>query len=60
MVRPTKKLKITISKSFNGDWEAIRISSDDMVSVNLTLLAEQVELVDCRNKENEDGADAKV
>lgn len=42
------KLDITISKTRSGNQDYIQIISADMVSVNITLVAEEIEIKDMR------------
>jgi len=45
-----KILKITISKTSLGNMDYMQIMSEDMVSINIVLIAEKIEIHDVRNK----------
>jgi hypothetical protein len=45
-----KILKITISKTSLGNMDYMQIMSEDMVSINIVLIAEKIEIHDARNK----------
>ncbi len=42
------KLNVTITKTATGDGDYIQIMSDDMVSVNVVLVAEAIKVEDYR------------
>lgn len=42
------KLKIQISKTADGERDYIQVMSDDLVSVNVVLIADEVEIKDDR------------
>lgn len=44
------KLKITISKTAQGDKDYLQVMSDDAFSVNVVLLADEIEILDTRKK----------
>lgn len=41
-------LKIEVSKTTKGDQDYLQVMSDDMVSVNIVLLADKIEIRDTR------------
>lgn len=45
------RLKITISKTSDGRQDYLQVMSDDMISVNVVLVAEKIEVSDARPKE---------
>jgi len=44
------KLKIQISKTSRGDQDYVQITSDDLMSVNIVLIADHIEVDDRREK----------
>jgi hypothetical protein len=44
------KLKVTVTKTSSGGQDYIQIMSDDMLSVNVVLVAEQIQIDDLRRK----------
>lgn len=46
------KLNVTITKTSRGDQDYIQIMSDDMISVNVVLVADRIELIDVRKKKS--------
>jgi hypothetical protein len=42
-------LKITVTKTANGKQEYVQIMSDDQFTVNMVLIAQQIEVLDTRN-----------
>ena len=47
------KLNVTITKTSIGTADYIQIMSDDTVSVNIVLVAEEIKIVDHRQEEKE-------
>jgi len=47
---PIDKLKIAVTKTANGKHEYVQIMSHDNFTVNVVLLAEQIEVLDTRPK----------
>ena len=47
-------LKVTITKTSTGDQDYIQIMSDDMIAVNVVLVADEIEVADLRRKEASD------
>ena len=46
------KLKVTITPTATGEGEYIQIMSDDMVTVNVVLVADEIEVSDHRPKDD--------
>lgn len=46
----TNTLHITISKTRQGNQDYLQIMSDDLVSVNIVLIANKIEVQDARKK----------
>lgn len=46
------ELKVTVTKTANGLQEYIQIMSDDMVSVNIVLIADRIAVDDARPDPN--------
>ena len=44
------KLNVTITKTSNGVMDYIQIMSDDTVSVNIVLVAEEIKVADHRSR----------
>ena len=44
------KLNVTITKTSRGDQDYIQIMSDDLISVNVVLVADAIEVKDIRPK----------
>lgn len=44
------KLTIQVTKTANGEQEYIQVMSDDMFSINVVLIADQIEIRDDRPK----------
>ena len=44
------KLNITVTKTSRGDQEYVQIMSDDLMSVNIVLIADQIVVEDHRGK----------
>lgn len=44
------KLKITVTKTSRGDQDYVQIMSDDLLSVNIVLVADEIEVEDRREK----------
>ena len=42
------KLNVTVSKTSDGNADYIQIMSDDLLSVNIVLVAKQIEITDRR------------
>ena len=42
------KLNVTITKTRRGDQDYIQIMSDDMMSVNIVLVADEIDIKDSR------------
>ena len=42
------KINVTVTKTSMGDSDYIQIMSEDMVSVNIVLVAEEIQVVDHR------------
>lgn len=49
------KLNVTITKTSMGDSDYIQIMSDDMVSVNIVLVSEEITVADHRETSKKDG-----
>lgn len=47
------KLTITVTKTINGKQEYLQIMSDDMFSINVVLIADQITIEDMRATEGE-------
>ncbi len=45
------ELKVTVSKTSNGDKDYLQIMSDDMFSTNIVLIADKITIEDARPKE---------
>ena len=45
------KLKIQVSKTSTGAQDYMQVMSDDMLSVNIVLVADQIEIEDARKRE---------
>jgi hypothetical protein len=45
---PIQKLRITVTKTANGEDEYVQIMSGDHFTVNVVLIADQIEIVDDR------------
>lgn len=45
---PLQKLKITVTKTSNGQDEYVQIMSGDQFTVNVVLIASEIEIVDTR------------
>ena len=43
------KLNVTVTKTANGEADYIQIMSEDMFSVNIVLISEEIKLEDLRN-----------
>jgi len=43
-------LKVTVTKTAQGDQDYIQVMSDDQLSVNIVLVADRIELQDMRPK----------
>lgn len=43
------KLSVTVSKTSRGDQDYLQVMSDDMVSVNVVLVADQITVSDSRD-----------
>lgn len=48
MLSPQKKLKITITKTADGQFDYLQILSVDQFSLNIVLIAEELEVGDAR------------
>lgn len=44
------KLNVTVTKTSDGSREYIQIMSDDMITVNVVLVADEIEVKDARPK----------
>ena len=44
------KLRIRVSKTSQGNQDYLQVMSDDMVSVNIVLIAERIEIDDARKR----------
>ncbi len=59
LVQVINKLKIQITKTATGDGEYVQIMSDDMTSVNVVLIANEIEIRDDRELTKGDGEHGK-
>ena len=44
------RLRVTVSKTAQGDLDYLQIMSDDLVSVNVVLVADAIDVLDVRQK----------
>jgi hypothetical protein len=49
------KLKVTVTPTSDGTMEYIQVISDDTLSVNIVLVAEQIKVLDTRKKNQKNG-----
>ncbi len=47
----TPNIKITVTKTANGQHDYVQIISDDQFSLNIVLIAEKIVVEDCRQPE---------
>ena len=50
-MNPLQKLKITVSKTADGEFDYLQILSGDQFSLNIVLIAENVVVTDARPQE---------